>query len=464
MKNLGVVITDGVGFRNFILSDFIKESQANFDKVIIFSCLPKAVYEEFNLNCEIIELSVFQETFYTWFFRKAKEVTHLQVNIKNNFGIQDNLNSTRSKANNPRGFATRFLHKFSHLIHSERLVLLYDFLQQQTFKSNIITKEYIGLLKEYHISSLFFTHQRPPFIAPLIYAAKSLKIKTSAFIFSWDNLASKGRMAGSFDFYFVWSNLMKQELLSFYKSILENQIAVVGTPQFEPYSINKYGWEKNYFDEKFKIDSSKKTILFTCNDSSSKNDPIYLEILANFIRDKKLSKEVNLIVRTSPAEEPSRFEKLAVKYPFIIWNYPDWTIARTNHQEAWTQRVPSVIDLNDLKSLLQYCDLCINVLSTITLDAFIFDKPVINPVFGNKENGWFDDQKFLDYRHLSILVDSDSTEIAKNEEEYLIAINRILNSKDDKKLQRANFLKLQIGGELKNTSKRIASTLASFND
>lgn len=36
MKNLGVVITDGVGFRNFILTDFIKEAKTNFDEVIIF--------------------------------------------------------------------------------------------------------------------------------------------------------------------------------------------------------------------------------------------------------------------------------------------------------------------------------------------------------------------------------------------------------------------------------------------
>ncbi len=464
MKNLGVVITDGVGFRNFILSDFLSESKANFDEVIIFSCLPRSVYDTFHLNCKIIELSVFEESFYTWFFRKIKEVTHLQLHAKGNFGITDNLNITKSKAKNPRGYAIRLIHKWSHFFHSEKLILKYNQLQQQTFRSDKITKEYLQLLKENNISLLFFTHQRPPFIAPLIYAAEKLKIKTSAFIFSWDNLASKGRMAGNFDFYFVWSNLMKQELLSFYQSVKENEVVVVGTPQFEPYTMNKYGWDKIYFENKFTIDKNKMTILFTCNDASSENDPIYLEILANFILDKKLIKDVNLIVRTSPAEEPLRFESLAEKFPFIIWNFPDWKISRENHQEAWTQRVPSVEDLNDLKSLLKYCNLCINVLSTITLDAFIFDKPVINPVFGNSENGWFDDQKFLDYKHLAILVDSKSTDIVKNEKEYLDAINKILEEQDKKEVERSNFLKLQIGGTLEDTSKRIAKTLSDFND
>ena len=65
MSKIGIVITDGVGFRNFILSDFIKEAKVSFNEILIFSCLPKSVYEEYNLNCEIIELDVFQEKFPT---------------------------------------------------------------------------------------------------------------------------------------------------------------------------------------------------------------------------------------------------------------------------------------------------------------------------------------------------------------------------------------------------------------
>jgi len=464
MKNLGVVITDGVGFRNFILTAFIKEAKVNFDEVIIFSCLPKSVYESFNLNCKIIELAVFEETFFTWVFRKAKEVTHLKLNSKGNFGIIDNLNTTKSKAKNPRGIATRFIHKWTQVFHSEKLILAYNRLQQQTFKSNLITKQYLQLLKEYDISILFFTHQRPPFIAPLVYAAEKLKIQTSAFIFSWDNLASKGRMSGNFNQYLVWSDLMKQELLTFYQSVKEDQIYVVGTPQFEPYIMDEYGQNRNKFINKFKIDGSKPILFFTCNDSSSENDPYYLEILAAFIENNQLVKDVNLIVRTSPAEEPKRFEKYTQKYPFIIWNFPDWSVSREGHQEPWTQRIPSKDDLNDLKSLLKHCDLCINVLSTITLDAFLFDKPVINPVFGNETNGWFDDQKFLKYEHLSKLVDSKSTDIVKNEDEYLKAINAILNGIDEKRGKRDSFIQLQIGRALENTSQRIAKTLSEFNE
>ena len=127
MKNLGVVITDGVGFRNFILSDFIKEAKNKFDKVIIFSCLPKSVYEDFNLNCDIVELEVYNENFKTWFYRKSKEVAHLQLHRKNNFGIQDNFNSNKPNSNTNRGYATRFIMQFTSLFHSEKWILRYNY-------------------------------------------------------------------------------------------------------------------------------------------------------------------------------------------------------------------------------------------------------------------------------------------------------------------------------------------------
>jgi hypothetical protein len=40
MKKIGIVITDGVGYRNFILSDFMVEAQKQFSRVVLLSCLP----------------------------------------------------------------------------------------------------------------------------------------------------------------------------------------------------------------------------------------------------------------------------------------------------------------------------------------------------------------------------------------------------------------------------------------
>ncbi|WP_163407776.1 glycosyltransferase family protein [Flavobacterium ajazii] len=462
MKKLGVVITDGVGFRNFVLSDFLSEAEKQFDEVVILSCLPASVYEGFLQKTRVIELSIFEEKFQTWFFRKTKEVAHLQLHKKNNFGITDNLNTNKSKTKTPRGYATRLIFKWTSLFHNESFIQFYNALQQLSFKNNPNVKGYKTLFEKENFDVLFFTHQRPPFIAPLVYQAEQFKVKTASFIFSWDNLASKGRMAANFNYYLVWSDLMKKELLHFYKKVKPENVAVVGTPQFEPYVLDRYKITKSEFISRFNLDPTKKTICFSCGDiSTSKNDELYITTIAQAIQENRIP-AVNFLVRTSPAEDPIRFESFVEKFPFIKWNYPKWNLARNGHQEEWSQRIPSKEDVVDLRSILEFSDQNINMLSTMSLDFMQFEKPVVNPVFGNSDNGLYDDQRFLEYPHIKNVVASHATRIVKNSEELISSINLYLESPEVDAENRNQLIQMQIGGELKGTSKRIAQTLYHF--
>lgn len=464
MKKIGVVITDGVGFRNFILSNFIQDAKKEFNNVVIFSCLPKSVYDEFDLNCKVYELEFFDETFVTWFFRKTKEIAHLHLHEKGNFGIQDSLKANWSNAKTIRGFATRMSYLWTKIFHSENWIQLYYRLQQSTFKQSNITKVYKDLLTSESIDILFFTHQRPSFIAPMIYSAEQLHIKTAAFVFSWDNLASKNRMAGNFDYYFVWSNLMQNELMQYYTKIKIENIEVVGTPQFEPYVMEEYRTDKLEFCRKFNLDSAKKIICFSCGDiTTSRNDELYIEIIASAIKNSLIA-DVNFIVRTSPAEDAVRFAALVEKYSFIRWNFPAWSLTRNKHQEVWSQRVPNIEDVRDLRALIEYSDLNINMLSTMSLDFMQFNKPVINTVFGNSSNGLYNDQRFLNYAHIVNVVNSHATMIVTDENELIAAINRYVANPSLDTVQREEFNKLQIGKPLKGTGKRIAEQLRIWSN
>ncbi|WP_372938436.1 hypothetical protein [Seonamhaeicola sp.] len=460
MKKLALVITDGVGFRNFILSDFLDYANQTFDEVVILSCLPKSIYKT-HTNLRVIELHVFEETFKTWFFRKAKEIAHLKLNKEGNFGILDNLKANHSKLKTTRGYATRFIYKLTTLFHSEVTIQQFQKLQDFTFRHHSITKAYSSILENEQFSLLFFTHQRPPYIAPLVYAAKKNYIKTAAFIFSWDNLASKGRMASNFDYYLVWSDLMKRDLLRFYKSVKENTIKVVGTPQFVPYVMDVYKMQASEFFKDFDLNPKLKTICFSCGDiSTSKNDELYIKTIAKAI-DAGHIEPVNFIVRTSPAEDPIRFKALVETYPFIKWHFPKWKQVRAKHQEAWSQRIPTIDDVKQLRALLEYSDLNINMLSTMSLDFMMFDKPVINPVFGNKDNGLYDDQRFLGYEHIQHLVNSKATKIVKNEAALIKAISECLSGTEGSKTRKA-FINQQVGVPLKATNKQLVNSLFSW--
>ncbi len=174
-KKLGIVITDGVGFRNFMLSDFMQEISQQFDAIVIYSGLPKSAYQtKLPSNIEIKELEVFTESKLTWFFRKWKEVAHLQK-FKAFYGMNDNLVSGYPKNNSLRSLLVKGIYFFTRFIHSDASISITEKMQFLTFSKHSVTQSYKKLLKEDQPTHVFFTHQRPPFLAPFLVAAKKLK-------------------------------------------------------------------------------------------------------------------------------------------------------------------------------------------------------------------------------------------------------------------------------------------------
>lgn len=462
-KKLGVVITDGVGYRNFIMSNFIKEVSLGFDSVIIYSGIPQKSYD-FSLipnNVKVVDLSIYKETNTVWFFRKLKEVAHM-YRYKYFFGINDNLVRGYPKKNTKRALLIKFIYKIASVFNTNKQIVFFEKKQFNFIKKSNFYKKYLQQIKNDALDLLFFTHQRPPFIAPLLVVAKTLKIKTTSFIFSWDNLASKGRMLGEFDSYLVWSDLMKKELLEVYPSTKKNKIAVVGTPQFEPYILDKYTIDRLKFIKKFKLSASKKIVCYSCADADiGRNDEIHILSIYKYIKKHPL-KKLQLLVRTSPAEDGKRFSSLMAKFPEIKWNFPKWTLARENHVETWSQRLPTVEDVVDLKSILQFSTVNVNMLSTMSLDFLLFNKPVINTVFGNEKNGLYNDQKFLKYQHLKYVINSKAVSIATTEEELHQYLTEAIENPNKRQKNRKNLINLEIGKPLKGTSKRIVKALKEF--
>ena len=458
-KSLGLVIVDGVGYRNFILSEFLNEAAVEFGKVIIYSGLKRSVFDisEYK-NVEVKELEIYVESRKTWFLRKLNETAHL-YKFKSFFGIADTLHFTKPKGYGKRALLNRIIRLIASIFHSEKCFKVYQQNIYKSFSNDTVTKGFINTLKFDTPDILFFTHQRPPYIAPLVYVAKLLNIKTCAFIFSWDNLSSKGRIPALFDSFLVWSDLMKTELEYFYPNIKSSNVKVVGTPQFEPYVMNTYKVTKEDFINKFKLDLSKKTLCFSCGDlSTGRNDILAVEIIAEAILNNDIE-PINFIVRTSPADDGSRFDVLKKKYNFICWNFPKWIQTREKHVEPWSQRVPLVEDIKDLRAVLEYADISVNMCSTMSLDFMIFNKPVVNQVLGNKENGLFNDQRFLNYNHYKTVVENGAVAIAKNEKELIEQINYSLINPFSRMNEQKKILTLQIGKPLEGTSKRIVEVL-----
>jgi len=463
-KVLGLVITDGVGYRNFVMSLFLKEASLKFDKIIVYSGLPKDCYnfKLFSENIEVKELSVFTEGKITWFLRKLKEVAHMYLH-RSYYGINDNLQRGYPKNNSPRSILIKVVYLIASVFNSEKKINLFEKFQFWSFRKHTVTKSYRKLLKEDKPDVLLFTHQRPPYLAPLLYVAKQQEIDTFSFIFSWDNLASKGRMLGCFDNYLVWSDLMKKELLHFYPLIKQENVTIIGTPQFEPYIMDEYVIEQQNFFNKFDLHPHKKIICYSCADADiGANDAIHIKSIIKYIKKEKDLK-LQLLVRTSPAEDCVRFESLKKEFPEIKWNVPKWILTRDDHVELWSQRLPSIEDVIDLKSVLNYADVNVNMCSTMSLDFMLFDKPVINTVFGNEKNGLYNDQRFLNFIHYKYVIDSEAITIAINEKELHEQLSESISRPELRKENRKKLIHLEISKPLVGTSKRIVESLIGIN-
>ena len=461
-NSLGIVITDGVGFRNFVLSSFLEKAANDFTKIVIFSGLPISAYPKLNSSkFTIVELPVFVENKRNWFWRKLKEIAHLQ-NHRQNPGIADNYQMNKSRGWSPHAILVKAIYGISQFFHSENNILFFEKLQETSFKNDPIVKQYGNILAEFKTDLLFFTHQRPPFIATLVYWARKLNIPTASFIFSWDNLASKGRMAATFDHFLVWSDLMRRELLRFYPLTNGQHISVVGTPQFEPYVLPEYELSEAEFYKEFNLIPQKKIICYSCADASiGPNDPLIIATIAEGLRSGEIN-DAQLLVRTSPAEDERRFAETKALYPEIKWNHPKWELTREGHPEPWSQRIPTQEDLAVLKAVLQYSDLNVNMLSTMSLDFMLFDKPVINTAFGNQENGLYNDQRFLNYEHYDNVVKSGAVKIAKNKEELYSAINAYLQNPEINKSERKELINMQIGQPLNETTQASVNALKAI--
>ncbi|MFD2828770.1 hypothetical protein ACFSYG_19990 [Leeuwenhoekiella polynyae] len=461
-KTLGIVITDGVGFRNFVLSTFLDEAARSFHKIVIFSGLPNTAFPELDAaKFTIVELPVFTETKKNWFWRKLKEVAHLQKH-KTNPGIADNYEMNKAKSWSPHGLLVRAVYAVSSVFHSEKNILKYENFQEQSFADDAVVKQYGQLVQEHQPDLLFFTHQRPPFIATLVFWAKKLKIPTASFIFSWDNLASKGRMAASFDYFLVWSELMKNELLRFYPFTKPEAVSIVGTPQFEPYVLPQFDIPRAEFYATFGLNSEKKILCYSCADATiGPNDPLVIATLAEGIRNGAIE-PCQLLVRTSPAEDESRFAETKAKYSEIKWNHPKWELTREGHPEPWSQRVPNLEDLSMLKAILKFCDLNVNMLSTMSLDFMLFEKPVVNTAFGNGNNGLYNDQRFLQYEHYDNVVKSGAVKIAKNEDELFNAVNAYLENPELDLENRKKLIAMQVGKPLEKTTRACVEALKAI--
>lgn len=319
-------------------------------------------------------------------------------------------------------------------------------------------RAYRRMLEEWTPDAILCTHQRPTIVLPVVMAAREMGIPTATFIFSWDNLTSKGRIAAPFEHFLVWSPLMKAELLRFYPDVNEERVHIVGTPQFDSYADESRILPREEFFARIGADPSRPLICYSGGDSTTcPNEPAQLEAVLELSRRGAFAGNPQWLFRPSPADSGGRFAKVRERYPELLFVQPRWIYPAGG---GWTHIVPTQEDVWFLANLTAHADVNVNVASTMTLDFALRDKPVVNIAFdvdaGGRSRPWLEYYSFDHYRPV---VELGGARVARSPEELARHVNAYLADPSLDREGRRRLVELEVGAPVGTAAMGVVAAM-----
>ena len=278
--------------------------------------------------------------------------------------------------------------------------------------------------------------------------ASKLNIQTVGMVKSFDNLTSKGFIAVKPNFIFLWSQMLKDELLELY-DYDETRIKITGVPQFDLYKESPSITKKEFL-EIYNLSENRKTILYATNHRDiSPDDPENVALLAANL--DKLNSQ--LIVRLHQMDNLNRYETL--NFENVVFQVPG-----IKEGEGTQERVADNSFIKELRDVLYFSDVTINTCSTMTLDAISAGKPVINICYDLEEKPYYQSVKrFYDFVHYVPILNTKCTSLAHSPQELINLLKSNLDNKNWKTNQRKRVSQYMLDGNAGNASKKVAQFL-----
>ena len=259
-----------------------------------------------------------------------------------------------------------------------------------------------------------FTH----YDAQAVILAKQHTIPTVCVNFSWDNLHNGGIHFRRVDYMIVWTGIIKDIAVREY-GYPDDHVFVSGIVRFDKY-FQKQVHEPNReaFLKSKGLDPKEKVILLTTVTAGNYDlDHALLEDLIKARDEGRFEGYPNIFVRLHPKEEINKFKKF-MKEPYR--NFRIETAGKERKIRLATNIEMEEDDLLNVKCTLMYSDVVINYRSTMSLEAMIFDKPVINIYYPEKYQ-----QGYL-HRHYDPILKMHAIALAGSFEQMVLQINAYL--------------------------------------
>ncbi|MAF59736.1 MAG: CDP-glycerol glycerophosphotransferase family protein [Candidatus Pacebacteria bacterium] len=276
------------------------------------------------------------------------------------------------------------------------------------------------LFEKYKPDLVFSTTPNGVSDVGVLKGAKRHGVKTIAMPKSWDTL-SKFLFNTKTDRLLVWSSFSKEQALR-YQGYKDSEVSVTGAPQFDYYAHKEKIMEREEFFKKNGLDPKKRLILYGSTGSNLCYESRYADLIKKYIDEEYLGK-AQVLIRPHIAYlgDGEQFKQLN--------KYPDFVVDKQEKQDSRFKDNWDISEeyLSHLFNSLSHADVCVNVASTLTIDATMCGTPVININFD-----FPDIKKDMSVKRLykSDYVDEitsfGATWVVKSEEEYLNALKEVV--------------------------------------
>jgi hypothetical protein len=318
------------------------------------------------------------------------------------------------------------------------------------------TQQYLDLYEEIKPSLVFngsHIHSRNAIQA--VQAAQWLGIPTATFVFSWDNLTSQGRITLPYDYFLVWNESIKRQLLEMYSWIKPENVFVTGTPQFDFHFRDEFYLSREDYCKRIGADADRPIVFYATGMANHMpGEPEIVEAIADMLADcARFPDRPQLMVRVYAKDTTGRFDELKQRRPDILFPHVPWS-------PSWL--TPRSEDSVMLVNAIRHSAVGINVASTLSLELCMFDKPVINVGFNppsvKKEILSYSD--YYEFDHYKPVVDSGAVCIARSPGEMKEMLASYIGNPCIHKAERKELIDRMFGTTLDgSSSSRVAQVL-----
>ena len=315
------------------------------------------------------------------------------------------------------------------------------------------------LLDQYHPDLLLAPDIVFPIDRLFMRAASKRGLFTVGLMRSWDNITAKGVVQILPSKLILHTTRMKRQAIKLVR-MKEEDIVVTGPPDFDDY-FRPPQITREKFLEYLGIPVSRRVILFTpFFDSFIGSAVIILNTLTQALKEGRLPSDVHILVRHRPGlkEIPTSFIE---SHPNLTITYPcrNFFYGRRGKKERIIDWEFSTEDVNLLTHSIYYCDVMINTVSTLTIDAAACDRPIIGIRFDADSQCRPEHSitKVMDlHDHYRELERTGGIRLVKSVEELIEAINLYLKHPELDRKGRGKIRQEQIEFFDGQNGKRVA--------